>query len=135
MGPFWNKARLGAPAVSSAPEGLPWLRDFLNACRSRQCKIDFVPVHWYGDCRNPDWFKNFINDAHRAAENRMIWVTEFGCTGNNDNEIINFFRNALPWLDSQGFIERYSYFMAKPNIMLVPNGSGLNAVGRAYATI
>jgi len=135
MGPFWDKARLGAPAVSAGPQGLPWLRDFLNACRPRQCKIDFVPVHWYGDCSNPDWFKNHINEAHGAGENRMVWVTEFGCKGNSEDQIVNFFRNVLPWLDGQDFIERYSYFMARPGEMLNSDGNSLNGVGWAYATI
>ncbi|KAJ7135452.1 hypothetical protein C8R43DRAFT_1021091 [Mycena crocata] len=35
--------RLGSPAISSGPGGLPWLTSFLQACSG--CTIDFVVVH------------------------------------------------------------------------------------------
>lgn len=34
--------RLGAPAVSSAPEGKTWLKNFIAKCDG--CHIDFIPV-------------------------------------------------------------------------------------------
>ncbi|KAF8830175.1 hypothetical protein HHX47_DHR2000689 [Lentinula edodes] len=37
--------KIGAPAVSSAPEGKTWLDDFFSAC-DKKCKIDFLPLHW-----------------------------------------------------------------------------------------
>jgi hypothetical protein len=36
--------KLGAPAVTNAPSGAPWLSAFLAACTN--CTIDFIPIHW-----------------------------------------------------------------------------------------
>ena len=74
--PFANRASLGAPAVSNGAGGLPWLRDFLSACASLGCRIDFVPVHWYDSATNIAYFQNYLNEAHDAAGGRQIWLTE-----------------------------------------------------------
>jgi len=76
MMPFANRASLGAPAVSNGAGGLPWLRDFLSACASLGCRIDFVPVHWYDSATNIAYFQNYLNEAHDAAGGRQIWLTE-----------------------------------------------------------
>ncbi|KAG6819990.1 hypothetical protein H0H93_006693, partial [Arthromyces matolae] len=36
--------RLGAPAVTNGPSGIPWLSSFLSNCTG--CTIDFIPFHW-----------------------------------------------------------------------------------------
>lgn len=36
--------RLGAPAVTAAGTGRPWLETFFEACSD--CTFDFLPVHW-----------------------------------------------------------------------------------------
>ncbi len=48
--------RLGLPACTGGPGGIPWLRQFLDTCselvssdvEKRNCTYDFVPIHWYG---------------------------------------------------------------------------------------
>ena len=47
--------KLGLPACSGAPSGLPWLENFLDECSKlvstsgdqKNCTWDFLPVHWY----------------------------------------------------------------------------------------
>lgn len=47
--------KLGLPAVTGAPSGLVWLKNFLGNCSeivsvggpTKNCTWDFVPVHWY----------------------------------------------------------------------------------------
>lgn len=49
--------RVGLPACTGGPNGLPWLRNFLSECsvlissggRQRNCTFDFVTIHWYGN--------------------------------------------------------------------------------------
>lgn len=48
--------RVGLPACTGAPSGLPWLQNFLTECsklvstggKTRNCTYDFVTIHWYG---------------------------------------------------------------------------------------
>lgn len=47
--------KLGLPATTGGPDGLPWLKQFLANCsaivstesQKKNCTWDFVPVHWY----------------------------------------------------------------------------------------
>ncbi len=49
--------RVGLPACTGAPTGLPWLQSFLAECaklvstngNQRNCPYDFVTIHWYGN--------------------------------------------------------------------------------------
>lgn len=49
--------RVGLPACTGAPSGLPWLQNFLAECsklistgdEARNCTYDFVTIHWYGN--------------------------------------------------------------------------------------
>jgi hypothetical protein len=75
MNPFYGDAYLGAPAVTNGPSGIPWLADFFDACAGR-CLIDFVPIHWYANSDNIEYFKYYLALAHWAARGLDIWVTE-----------------------------------------------------------
>lgn len=49
--------KLGLPACTGAPDGIPWLQQFLGNCsqlistddKPRNCSYDFVNLHWYGN--------------------------------------------------------------------------------------
>lgn len=114
--------RLGSPAISSAPAGKKWLKEFLNHCQG--CSVDFIALHWYGE----DWMnmRNYLLEMHALFPNYTIWLTEFAETRSDPAsewlwfsmqrcahaEIViqKFMVNALPWLDSHAFIERYAWF-------------------------
>ena len=78
MMPFASRASLGAPAVTSDQSGglvgLNWLRDFMNRCGG--CKIDFVPIHWYGNFDQEGNFRDHVQNARNVAGGRKIWITE-----------------------------------------------------------
>lgn len=80
--PFASRASLGAPAVTSDQGlglfGLNWLREFLQRCEG--CKIDFVPIHWYGVCDQDDNFRQHVQNAGKIAGDRKIWITEVSST-------------------------------------------------------
>jgi len=109
MQPFAGRAKLGAPAVTNGggSMGLSYLRSFLSACQG--CTIDFVPMHWYDDYSNVEYFKSHIEEAHAAAGGRPIWITEFGATG-SEAEQAAFLEQVIPWLESTGYVDRYAYF-------------------------
>jgi hypothetical protein len=75
-----------------------------------------------------------VQKAYAAGGNRPIWITEFGASG-SDAEVESFFQAVLPWLDSQPWVERYSYFMDGKNSLVNSAGTGLSAIGTAYNSI
>ncbi|KAF1830211.1 hypothetical protein BDW02DRAFT_112626 [Decorospora gaudefroyi] len=127
--------RIGSPSVTNADtagKGIDYLQQFMNACSD--CQIDFVVAHYYAWDRAED-FKAYLRKFH-ATFNKPVWVTEFGVTeGNADT----FLKQVLPWMDAQGWIERYAYHMAAPTTdvkyLITPDGRGLSSTGQIYASV
>lgn len=121
---------LGAPAVSSqaAPGmGLSWLSSFMGVCGD--CKIDFVPVHWYGSKGQDQMFKDFVTQAHQQT-GKPIWVDEFSLyQGSADQDIADFISNASKWMDGQSFVQKYSPIKGGSWSTEI---SASSAVGQAY---
>jgi len=127
-----NGVRLGSPAISSGPSGLPWLAAFMKACNG--CTIDFIVVHWYGD--GADNFSKYLASVH-AQYTQPIWVTEFASTSADATEVATFMTAALKYLDDQSWIERYSWFAftsTTPGLHsnLLDGNGNLNALGTSY---
>ncbi|KAJ7757058.1 hypothetical protein B0H16DRAFT_1689744 [Mycena metata] len=144
--------RLGSPAVSSAPAGIPWLASFIKMCTG--CTIDFVVVHWFGEGANN--FIGYLESVHATFPQYSVWVTEFACTSGNSGgtyadtswfiELIGwlldtaiFLTAALKFLDdpAQAWIERYSWFAFARNLdglqsNLLDRNGNLNALGTSY---
>lgn len=132
MEPFAGQAKLGAPAVTNggSPAGLTWLGSFLDACSD--CTIDFVPIHWYDSATNFGYFVSYIEEAYVASGNRTLWITEFGASG-SDAEQVLFLQAVMPWLDSLDYVERYAYFGCFDNSLL-ESGDTLSAVGSSFTS-
>jgi hypothetical protein len=126
MEQFAGKAKLGAPAVSNG--GFSWLTQFLSDCSS--CTIDFIPIHWYDSNNNFDYFKSYISQVHDAAPGKPLWLTEFAATGSIDVQVA-FAEQAMAYLDSLDYVERYSYFFVSDGKMVT--GSTPNALGKVFA--
>jgi hypothetical protein len=66
--------KVGLPACTGAPTGIPWLQQFLAECSAlistgsevRNCSYDFVTIHWYG---------NFEGLASHLGEYSAAYVT------------------------------------------------------------
>ncbi|KAH7351312.1 glycosyl hydrolase catalytic core-domain-containing protein [Rhexocercosporidium sp. MPI-PUGE-AT-0058] len=123
--PFKGRAYLGAPAVTNGPAGLPWLKEFLRLCTG--CQVDFLPVHWYDSATNDGWFKLYMSQAYAATGSLKLklWVTEFNGSGTLAQKT-DFLRRMMPWMDSQGYIARYSWFWCDPKSTMGPlvDGNG-----------
>jgi len=108
--PFAGKVKLGAPAVTNGVGsgiGIDWLDQFVGNCTS--CRIDFIPLHWYGDVTNPDSFKTYVTSFYTKFK-KPLWITEFGAPGASSAAIISFLENVMPWMDKTAYVQRYAYF-------------------------
>lgn len=132
MQPFAGKAKLGSPAITNGDNtwGIPWLTAFLGNCTA--CTIDFAPIHWYESATNIAYFESQVTNAHAAA-GVPIWVTEFGATSGTEAQIETFVSTVTSWMDSQSYVERYSYFYAAPNYLVNSSGTGFSGYGAIYA--
>ena len=88
-----------------------------------------MPIHWYGT--DSADFKDHTQKAMDAAVvngvRKPVWVTEFQSQGEDQAQ---FLAEVLPWLDGQGQVERYSYFMATDKSLT--SGNAVSAVGQKY---
>ncbi|KAJ3909621.1 hypothetical protein F5879DRAFT_36652 [Lentinula edodes] len=127
--------KIGAPAVSSAPEGKTWLDDFFSAC-DKKCKIDFLPLHWYG--QGSQYFLGYLSDMHTAFPEYNLWVTEFAdTTMNNEATVKTFLTDSIQKMDALTYVERYSWFdysRSTTNMQsnLLDDNGALNDLGKAY---
>ena len=135
--------RMGSPACTEAQYRV-WLSDFTTLANQQGSRIDFVCVHWY------DWgnwlstlnanptgtelfnrFKNYITNVYNLYQ-KPIWITEFNANKNRPAAVQEeFMRLALPWLDADPRVERYSYFFG--NDVPATSSGLLTSTGRLYA--
>ncbi|WOO83826.1 Alkali-sensitive linkage protein 1 [Vanrija pseudolonga] len=144
--------RLGTPAVTMGPEGKAWLLQWFAECAGG-CNPDFLAVHWYDMT-----FASLtaVLEGYYAAFNLPIWLTEYALTffgagtpppPATQDQITEFMRESMAWLDAQPWVERYFWFGAmydmqgvNPlNSLLDPAGNAtrsgaLSALGSAYVT-
>ncbi|KIJ60663.1 glycoside hydrolase family 128 protein [Hydnomerulius pinastri MD-312] len=125
--------RLGAPAVTNAPSGTPWLSQFIGNCT--ECTFDFIPLHWYGDGLGP--FYDYIWSFHGEFASWPLWVTEFASTSTNVTEVQDFASQAITYLDSLDWIEGYAWFAfyrqdAGSYYNLLDANGQPNALGQIY---
>ncbi len=135
--------RIGSPATTEG-QVLVWQKDFEAGTRVANNKVDFVAIHWYDwgnwtSTNNPapdpngvfTRFKNYVNSVY-AMYGKPIWITEFNANINTTSATHEAFINlALPWLESQAFVERYAYFFPSTLPPVDINGN-MTAIGNVY---
>jgi len=139
MNPYAGQAKIGSPAITNGgPDGgtdgsgLAWLQKFFDKCKGN-CKVDFLPFHWYDSAMNVAYFKNYVQDVITMAKKNgvnKVWLTEFAADG-SDAQVAKFLSEVLPWMDANDAVERYAYFMCSEGRLV--GRSGMSAVGKAYA--
>ncbi|KAF2220676.1 glycosyl hydrolase catalytic core-domain-containing protein [Elsinoe ampelina] len=139
MNPFKGKALIGSPAVTNGggSMGLAYQENFLKACAGN-CTVDFLNMHWYGNKQNAVYnFQLQVNKTIALGEKYGIdevWVTEFGLNDGTDQEKADFVTSVGDWMDTQGKVGGYSYFMTSDGIL--NKGSAISPVlGAAYAEL
>ncbi|KAL1853802.1 hypothetical protein Plec18167_007209 [Paecilomyces lecythidis] len=139
MNPFKGKATLISPSVSNSVvsgQGLTYLENFLKACNGK-CNIDAVGFHWYGDAGNAaNDLKAYVNKCIALAKKygiSSVWLTEFGLTNASAQQQADFLHSVLPWLDSNGAVGGYAYFLCADGSLMT--GTSISSpLGQAYAS-
>lgn len=130
--------KIGAPAISSAPEGAVWLENFFNAC-NKGCHVDFIPIHWYGE--GSDNFLAYLSKMdEQFGQYGPLWVTEFGDTTMSNPAIVqSFLETTTSAMDGLSYVARYAWFDYSPSTPdletnMLDSGGNLNALGSAYVS-
>jgi hypothetical protein len=107
-----------------------YLTDFFGACAG--CQVDYVAVHWY-NCDLPslkDYLETGANLPGFEQFGKPIWLTEFSCdTTASAADQEAYMRAAIPYLEGNPKVFRYSWFSADP----IPKAKLLNADGSPTA--
>ncbi len=115
--------RIGSPACREGHWN-SWLSDFMEICKERKYRVDFIATHWYdwgdwGKTNDPtpedvdSIVQRFKRDIDRcyAKYGLPIWITEFNANKNRLTNIqIEFLKRAIPMLEAHPHVERYAYF-------------------------
>ena len=120
----------GPARACNGTDPYQYLQDFLGACAG--CQVDYVAVHWY-NCDLPslrDYLEPGGNLPGWEQFGKPIWLTEFSCdTTATAAQQEAFMRAAIPYLESNPKVFRYSWFSADP----IPNAKLVNADGTPTA--
>ena len=97
--------RLGAPAITNGPSGIPWLQRFLDI--TRDVPPDFAVTHWYGIDGN-----DLIRHVQRVRDisQKPVWLTEFAHVNDNIYDQRGLMQQVRRWMDSQWWLEYYAWF-------------------------
>ena len=137
---YWPKLEsiglpLGSPAVSWPT--VQWLADFMDSCKSRNLRVDFICVHMYvgtNDTAFVQTLQNLYNTYHLP-----IWITEFAtcyspATTMSQNpyspaQVLSFMQRLLPQLEDLSFVQRYSWFSGSPTSPSLWSSALINSNG------
>jgi len=125
----------GPASSCNGTDPYQYLTDFFTACTS--CEVDYVAVHWY-NCDLPS-LKDYLEPGGSLAGfeqfGKPIWLTEFSCdTTASAAQQEAYMRAAIPYLEGNPKVFRYSWFSADPipNAKLVNSDGSPTALGQVY---
>jgi hypothetical protein len=123
----------GPAADCWATDPFAYLDAFFAACTG--CQVDFIALHGYFD--NVGGLSWYIGEAKKRYA-KPIWLTEFNQSPGDAASQIAFMRQALPMLEADPMVFRYSWFMARSTattINLLAQDGTLTDLGQVYATL
>lgn len=116
------KMPLATPSVGHALGD--WMVDFMGRVESDCLRAEYVAVHWYKN-PNVEQFKRDMTETYYRYGQRPILITEFAPTDWNaktpeqnrhsPEEVLDFAKEVLPWLERESFIAGYAWFPFKPS--------------------
>lgn len=141
-----HSLRFGSPGVSNGPEGIPWLKRFVDELGGAQkAGIDHIVLHYYGP--DVEHFKSYVRESNEAF-GLPVWVTEIGCTRwdpanpPTEQEVLTFMRKAVEFLDQASYVERYAWFGAMKDVGEgvgrangLQEGGELSGAGKLYVSL
>jgi len=133
VGPGMNFC--GPASQCNGTDPYNYLADFFAACTN--CQVDYVAVHWY-NCDLPS-LKDYLEPGGSLAGfeqfGKPIWLTEFSCdTSASVAQQEAFMRVAIPYLEGNPKVFRYSWFSADPipNAKLMTSDGAPTSLGQVY---
>jgi hypothetical protein len=128
--------------VSTITDPYTYLKDFFAACAG--CEVDAIAVHWY-NCDLPS-LKAYIEGNPSTGGGlegfvqfgKPIWFTEFSCGGSSSvADQTAYMKAAVPYLEGNANIARYSWFSAGPipNAELMNSDGSLTDLGKTYVSL
>ncbi len=132
--------QLSSPAVTSGSSGTSWLASFMSQAHTQGLRVNFLALHWYGDCSNPQNLITYLAGME-ASYGLPEWLTEFSCI--NDSAAVNasFLQQVAPKLAALPYLQRFAWFTNRPYsggyqyTGLLGSSGALTAVGQAYTAI
>lgn len=125
----------GPASACNGTDPYQYLKAFFQACSG--CEVDYVAVHWY-NCDLPS-LKDYLEPGGSLEGFEQfgvpIWLTEFSCNGDaSAAEQEAYMRAAVPYLEANPHVLRYSWFSADPipNAKLVAADGSPTALGQVY---
>jgi len=137
------------PSVTTAPDGLQWMKDFFNACDKGYgpyCGVSILNLHYYGtDVKD---FIAYMTKFHNQF-NLPIMVTEFACTDfsgkvqPNPGQVREWMAGVIQWMESTSWIVAYfafgitdgSLWGVSENARLLTGSTSLNGLGSSYINV
>jgi hypothetical protein len=132
--------QLSSPAVTETPQGTAWLAAFMAGAKAQGLRVDFLAVHWYGDCSDPSNITSYLAQLS-ATYGLPIWLTEFSCVNQSIAVNTQFLQEVTPMLESLPYLERIGWFTNRPypdgyeNTSLLDAGGSPTSTGAAYQAI
>lgn len=137
--------RLGAPAVAFGGDVAGgWLDRFMAGAKARNLRVDFIPLHWYGQdfsSAATGHLESYLRNVH-ARYGKPIWLTEYALIDWRSGRAVYpteqqqtaFITASTKMLDGLPFVERYAWFTlsTKTSPTGLSTGTALTAAGRAY---
>jgi hypothetical protein len=109
--------RVGSPGISSAPDSVVWLKEFLALIRAEGGDVDFYALHWYGEGLGA-FYDYLWSVYYQLGADKKVWVSEFATTNwSVENPlgtgvVEEFCRESCRYLDGLEWVERYAWFGA-----------------------
>ncbi|MDP4268881.1 MAG: glycosyl hydrolase [Bacteroidota bacterium] len=136
--------RLGAPSCTDAN----WLYAFMDSCKAKNYRVDFVGWHAYWGGKSPQNWYNDLKAIHDRT-GRPIWITEWNNGANWTNEYwptsdhslspanaakqLSDIKGILQVLDTAHFVERYAIYDWVQDCRAMILADTLTPAGKYYA--
>lgn len=136
--------RIGSPACTN----FSWLYSFMDSCKAKNYRVDYVALHAYWAGKSPaNWYNDLKYIYQRTG--RPLWITEWNNGANwttetwptvdrslstaNAAKQLSDIKAILNVLDTASFIERYSVYNWVQDCRAIVLADTLTPAGKYYA--
>jgi len=123
--------RLGSPATTGR-SGLDWTIEFMKGAKIKGYRIDFLALHWYGDCSGTGDLEAFLD--YYDAFNMPMWLTEWSCYKQDMPTNTAFLGKVIPVLESFERLERYAWYSNRTTHETYLGAALFDSTGKATPT-